>query len=486
MKADDFTVELRELGGDWRKAQVERLIVGAGLPQKPFPPDLFAEFDGIESGVRMERASLCEFFWERPVEVRVTAPGFQGNLGLSARRDIPVERPSPGCITFMLNGPEMALVRQGDDYVRGLSLLARPAPMRTESASFSHTIRFGSGRHTADNSALIRRDAFGAPAVEITDDDTIVVIEKGASVEAAFDIRGAKHVEICGGGRIDLTRRLPHFESGFTDEALWGAFRNGALPAVYIHAGAEDVTVRDITMLCDFRGVCTRNASRVLLRDLGIFTATTNADGVNLVATEDVTAESLLIRSQDDCFCAYNNCDSIPWLWDEGFSPRPMRCVTLRDSLIASNCRAFVFGGHGISGTRGEPNVLDGFEVSNCRVLGNVRPCDGSGEGLEHQKYWGGIFRILSQSDELVRDLRFHDIVVEWVPGYFGPAYHVCVRSKDQVSYQEKTGGWKIEALTFECIEFRNVPPQEQHVPDIIAAPPDDGTGIGIHQVSLP
>ncbi len=466
--SEEFKVELRESGGEWRPVPVELLPVGLPASHERFPTELLREFGGLEEGVKMARASLCEFFWNEPVEVRVTAPGFCGDLRLSAREDIAVERPAPGSIAFRLDGPEMALVRKGDDYLHGLSLLARPAPaLKTGGSSPRRLLRFAPGFHTASGNPLVSRDRFGAPVVSIAEDDTTVVIEPGARVEAAFDICGAKRVTICGGGGIDLTRRLPHAATGFSDTVLWAPFREGALPAIYVHGGAEDVTVQDITMLCDFRGVCTRNARNIKLRNLGIFTAVTNADGVNMVATEDMEAENLCIRSQDDAFCAYNNCDSIPWLWDDGFAPRPMRRVTLRNSFLASNCRTFVFGGHGQSGTRGEPNVLEDFEVCDCRVLGNVVPCDAPPPSEEHRLYWSGIFRLLSQSDEWVRRIRFHDIAVEWVPGYAGSGIHICVRSKDQVSYREKTGGWKIEDISFERIDWRNVPPPEKRIPDV-------------------
>ena len=163
-----------------------------------------------------------------------------------------------------------------------------------------------------------------------------------------------------------------------------------------------------------------------------------------------------------------------------------MRRASLTRSLVGCNCRAFVFGGHGFSGVRGEPNVLEEIEVSDCRVLGNVAPHDKPPPPEAYRRRWSGIFRILSQSDELVRNLRFHDIVVEWVPGYAGSAYHLCVRTKDQVSYKEKTGGWRIENVSFENIEWRNVPPPGKRIEDILAAPPDDGTGIGIRRIRFP
>ena len=487
MKAtNEFRVEVRESGGAWREVPIELLAVGSGKRHAEFPPEALRGFDGIGAGFQMARAALGEFFWERPVDARVTAPGFDGPLGLSSRRDFPMERPAPGCLLFHLDGPEMVLVRKGDDYVHGLSLLARPMPAAPANAAPRQILHFGPGFHAAGNNPLIGRDRHGAPVVSITGDDTLVVIEPGARVEAAFDICGAKRVEICGGGRIDLSARLPHAAGGFADTPLWGTIRKGALPAIYIHGDAEDITVRDITMICDFRGICTRNARDVHLRNLGIFTATTNADGVNMIATENVGADALCIRSQDDCFCAYNNCDSIPWLWDEGFAPRPMRRVRLARSLLASNCRAFVFGGHGIAGMRGGANLLEDFEVSDCRILGNVVPDDGTGPDMAHARYWSGVFRILSQGDELVRRICFRDIAVEWVPGYVGASRYIQVRSKGEVSYGEKTGGWRIEDVSFEEIDWRNVPPPGMHVEDIVVAPSDDGTGIGIRRIRFP
>ena len=483
IESTDFTVELREEGGVWRRQPAELLLTGDGTGHKPFPPAMLAEFGGIAVGTRMARASLCEFFWTSPVEVRVCAPGFDGPLSLSARKDLPVRRDEDGALVFRLDEPEMCLVRKGDDYLKGLSLWARPEPASVSGDGFRHVLRFEPGFHDAESDARIRRDAYDAPVIEIAEDDTLVVIEKGAAVEASLDIRGARHVTVCGGGRIDLSRRLPHYAGGFAEPVLWGPFRTGALPAIYVHAGAEDVTVRDLVAVCDFRGVCLRNAARVAIRDCGLFTSTVNADGVNMVSSQDVACDALYIRSQDDCWCAYNNCDSIPWLWDEGFPPRSMCRAALRRSFIGSNARAIVIGGHGQSGTRGAPNEVRDVEVSDCRILGNLKPCDKPGVSPEHLAYWSGIFRILSQSDEWVHDLRFLRNVVEWVPGYRGSAHHLCVRSADQVSYAEKTGGWKIEDVLFEGNEWRAVPPPGAHTPDVMQSPPDDGTGLGLRRI---
>ena len=52
---------------------------------------------------------------------------------------------------------------------------------------------------------------------------------------------------------------------------------------VTVDAGAEDVTVRDLVAVCDFRGVCLRNAARVAIRDCGLFTSTVNVFAVSPV-----------------------------------------------------------------------------------------------------------------------------------------------------------------------------------------------------------
>ena len=459
LTSGEWTVETRTDGGAWTRREVRFLPVGATLPHTAFPKEVVQEFGGIAAGTRMTCAALCEFDWEGPVDVRVTARE-PAALALSTRTDVPASAPREGALEFRLETPDMGLVRRGDEYYRGLSLIARPRPAQAEAGRFRHVIRFAAGWHDAANDPRIVLTDRGAPVLSVTEDDTLVVLEPGARLHAAIDVRGAKRVEISGGGTVDLLPRLPHFADGFTAETLWGGFRQDVLPAVYVHAGAADVLVRDVTLLADFRGICARNAARLTMRDVRIFTSVTNADGINLIASEDVVGERLYIRSQDDTFCAYNNCDSIPWLWDgpEQARGRAMRRVRLTDSFLASNARSFVFGGHGISGVRGDPNVLEDFEVSRCRILGNVKSLIPGSQSAKHQAYWSGIFRILSQSDELVRDIRFRDCTVEWVPGYIGHPIHVCVRAADKVSYQEKSGGWKIEDVRFENVVFRNAP----------------------------
>lgn len=463
-----FKVEIRELNGKWREMPVEPFMTGLATGYGSIPPNELKEFDGIREGVKMVPASLCEFLWERPVEVRVFTPECNEKVEVSSLGALGDIRKNAGEIVFRLDGPEMALVRSGEDYLQGLSIYARPKPIAPDVAKFQNVIRFESGLHTAENCNLIRRDSFGAPVLDITENNTLVIIEPGAKVEAAFDVKGAKHVEICGGGRIDLSARLPYAGSQVSYEPRWAPFRRGVIPAVYMHLGAEDLVVRDIVIVSDFRGINSRNARGLVVKNVGVFTSVTNGDGLNFISTENIRCDGLYIRSQDDCFCAYNNCDSISWLWDYGCVPRKMCDVKLSNSLLASNARAIVLGGHGLSERNGA-NILEDFEVSGCRILGNMLPSTGETLPESHRRYWSGIFRILSQSDELVRNIRFHDIDVEWVPGYLGSAFHLAVRTKDQVSYSEKSGGWRIEDVSFRNIRFWNVP--SGHTPSILSSP---------------
>ena len=477
-----FAVRLGTPEGSWRPLPVERFMAGLGTSYGKIPDGELKEFDGIREGIQMTRAAHCEFFWERPVEVCVTAPGYDGELELSSLGPVSVLRKGRGEIIFRLDRPDMLLVRKGRDYLHGLSLYARPMPATPDASAFRNVIRFKAGFHRLDDSPYIHADAYGAPVVEITRNDTLVVLEPGAVVEAAFDVRGARHVEICGGGRIDLRGRLPYADSNFAGDALWAPFRKGVIPAIYMHGGAENLLVRDISIASDFRGINARNARGLTILDTGVFTSVTNGDGLNFISSEDIVCRRLYIRSQDDSFCAYNACDSIPWLWDEGCVPRPTRNICLSDSLLASNARAIVLGGHGLS-MRGGANVLENVEVSHCRILGNVMPCEGEPLPQEHRLYWSGIFRLLSQSGELVRNLRFRDIAVEWVPGYLGSAFHIDVRRKGEVSYSEKSAGWRIEDVSFRDIAFAGVPAERTQ--SVFKAPPPGDDGTGLHRISF-
>ena len=81
------------------------------------------------------------------------------------------------------------------------------------------------------------------------------------------------------------------------------------------------------------------------------------------------------------------------------------------------------------------------------------------GNSYEHNFYWSGILRILSQSEGLVRNITFQNIRIDWTKGYTGKPIHIEVRGQDQASYTE-SGGYQIQNVTMKNVSFENCPPR--------------------------
>ena len=64
------------------------------------------------------------------------------------------------------------------------------------------------------------------------------------------------------------------------------------------------------------------------------------------------------------------------------------------------------------------------------------------------------MFRILSQSEQVVRDLTFENITVDVTKHYCGKIFHLHVRDGKEASYTERRG-FAIENVTFRNIRIR-------------------------------
>lgn len=475
LMSPEWKVEV-QTDGVWREAPVRTIPVGAGVGQTPRTNGTAkATCDGLKWYCSMARAALCEVEWTRDLKVRVSHPGTLSvspkSLGYG-----PYSGPSAE-MTFAK--PAKLLVKADGDNVHALSLLVTPPVPAPDTTGFRHVLRFPAGYHDVSNSSLIRPDAYGAPVVTIRESDTLVWLEKGARVCAAFDVRGgAKHVRIVGPGTVDLLARLPYFETGFREPMSEGGIREGSLPAVYIHERAEDVTVRDLTILADFRGVNARNARGIVLDNVNMFTSVVNADGVNVINTDDLLTIDCYIRSQDDAWCAYNNCDSIVWLWDppEYCTTRSCRNLRCYDSTLISCCRTVVLGGHGTNNTA-DRDVMEDVEVAHCTLL----EAKGRKAKPKHAGYWSGMLRLLSQSEQLVHDIRFRDLDLEWDRNYVGQPVHLCVREAKSASYTER-GGYAIRNVLFEDVRFVDAPDPLPLKP-YFSAPESGVDGFGIRDI---
>lgn len=480
-----FGVEVSADSLKWERVPVVMALAATGYGHKKLSPEQFAEYGGYPKVPYVDKCAIASLSTTRKVWFRVSHPTAK-HFSISPERRGVVPAMVDGKAVFSVEGGAKLMIVADGDISRTLSLMVDDDSRHLlDMRHFKHVIRFKKGYHTAQNNPNIKLNKYGAPVVTITEDDTMVVLEEGAHVCAAIDIRGAKGTRISGRGYINLLDRTCGVEQNFEGEIL-GGFRENVVPAIYIHENASNVLVRGITIISDFRCITARNAEGIRVDNVKMFSSAQNADGVNVINTQHLRVSNCYIHSQDDCFCGYNSCDSIRFLWDDDkyIKGLPTSDLVLTNSVVWTNCRPFVFGGHA-TGAKEPRCVMENILVENCEIIGMANSLhyeqDYTYKRYKTRTFWSGMMRILSQSEQIVRNITFRNIDVEWTKGYNGQPIHIAVRDNSKTSYRESQG-YRIENILFENISFRNL---NKDVMPIYMKAPSDIEGYGIYGVKF-
>ena len=484
-KTDMFEVEVSADSVKWERVPVAMTLVATGRGHRKLTAEEYAEWRGYPKAPYVDKCAIASLSTTQKVWFRVSHPTAKSFTISPERRGVKAVMVNGKAVFAVEGGAKLMIVPDGD-VVRTLSLLvdddSRPL---LNMRRFDHIIRFKKGYHTAANNPLIKLNEYGAPVVTIREDNTMVVLEEGAHLCAAIDIRSAKGTRISGRGFINLLDRCYGADKNFEGE-LVGAFRDNVVPAIYIHENASNVQVQDITIITDFRCITSRNAEGIHIENVKMFSSAQNGDGVNVINTQRVRVNNSYIHSQDDCFCGYNNCDSIRFLWDDEkyMKGQPTSDLVLTNSVVWTNCRPFVFGGHA-TGATNPRCVMENILVENCEIIGMANSLhyedDFTLKRYNTRTFWSGMMRILSQSEQIVRNITFRNIDVEWTKGYNGQPIHIAVRDNSKTSYKESQG-YRIENILFENISFRHV---DKSVMPIYMKAPSDLDGYVIYGVKF-
>ena len=484
-QTDMFEVEVSADSVKWERVPVVMALSATGRGHKRLSAEELVEWGGYPKVPYLDKCAIASLSTTQKVWFRVSHPTAK-QLTISPERRGVVATMVDGKALFAVEGGAKLMIKPDGDVVRTLSLLidddSKPL---LNMRRFDHIIRFKKGYHTAANNPHIKLNKYGAPVLTICEDNTMVVLEEGAHLCAAIDIRGAKGTRISGRGYINLLDRCYGAERNFEGELL-GAFRENVVPAIYIHENASDVLVQDITIITDFRCITARNAESINVENVKMFSSAQNGDGVNVINTQHLRVNNSYIHSQDDCFCGYNNCDSIRFLWDDDKFVKglPTSDLVLTNSVVWTNCRPFVFGGHA-TGAKEPRCLMENILVEGCEIIGMANSLHYE-ENFTFKRYntrtfWSGMMRILSQSEQIVRNITFRNIDVEWTKGYNGQPIHIAVRDNSKTSYKESQG-YRIENILFENISFRNL---NNVVMPIYMKAPSDVEGYGIYGIKF-
>lgn len=480
-----FEVEVSADSLVWERVPVVMALASIGRTHKKLTAEEYAVWNGYHKAPYLDKCAIASLSTTQKVWFRVSHPTAK-TLAISPERRGVEATMVDGKAVFSVEGGAKLMIVPDGDVVRTLSLLVDDDSKHLlNMRRFDHIIRFKRGYHTAANNPHIKLNEYGAPVLTIREDNTMVVLEEGAHLCAAIDIRGAKGARISGRGFINLLDRCYGADKNFEGE-LVGAFRENVVPAIYVHENASNVLVQDITIITDFRCIAARNADGIRVENVKMFSSAQNGDGVNVINTQHLRVNNSYIHSQDDCFCGYNNCDSIRFLWDDEkyIKGLPTSDLVLTNSVVWTNCRPFVFGGHA-TGAKNPRCIMEDIRVENCEIIGMANSLhyedDFTFKRYNTRTFWSGMMRILSQSEQIVRNITFSNIDVEWTKGYNGQPIHIAVRDNSKTSYKESQG-YRIENILFENISFRNL---NSVVMPIYMKAPSDIEGYGIYNVKF-
>lgn len=286
---DDYTVKVREKGGEWKDLFEYRVHV---------------DMDSIQA------ATMVQFDMAGEVEVMV-----KKNNGFIQKVDIrPYHKQInhtivDNVVMFTLNEPCYLSVEFNGDRLRNLHLFANPPETETYSAAKEGVMYFGPGVHRPGD---LPNNQIRVP------DNTTVYLAPGAVVKAKLLVDKAENVKIIGRGIIDH-----------------------AIRGIEV-TDSKNVTIDGITVVNpNHYSIFGGGAQGLTIRNFKSFSCEGWSDGIDLMCCRNVNINNIFMRNSDDCIALYNH----RWNWKGGSSD-----ITVEKAVLwADIAHPVNMGGHGDS-----------------------------------------------------------------------------------------------------------------------------------------
>ncbi len=367
-------------------------------------------------------------------------------------------------VTFSMCPGEKTVVMVGDDFGKHLTISAdREYEIPTDAENL---VELKPGFYTAENCEYITLNTYGAPVFSVPN-NTVVYFHRSAVVNAAILLENKHNIKIMGSGIVSTVDRCYGADKGFNVEPNYAPLRKGAVPSVYIKTNSSDISVEGITLSCEFRGVTVRNSKNIVIDNVKAFTSSINADAINMMNVVNMLVNDCLTISTDDSIAVFTNCDSILFL-DDPECENPVHYsanIEVKNSILITGARIFCLGGHSAGGM--DPRDL--FENFYAHDIKGFR-IGGAAVTEKHAMYWSGPLRIISQTEQYVRNIKIENVTIKQHHKYNGKLIHIQVRSDAEASYTE-TNGYRVENVELSNIDF--VANGEIIVPSLIKSQSD-------------
>jgi len=338
MHNDDFSVKVRKPGGEWK----DLFEYGVKVDQV------------IGSGHSVQKASMAYFDFSGDVEVSVTSK--KGTINKAKIRPLSYgiqPKIKGNTVTFSLSNPANLSVEINDDIFHNLHLFANPIEKNIPNPKDPNVIYFEPGIHEIPNQKLV------VPS------NKTVYIAGGAVLKGQIALDSVSNVNILGRGMVDQEVKLGIHIANSKNVVVEGVFASQCL------AGGSD-------------GVKINNVKTISFFGWG--------DGMNVMASNNVSYDRVFVRSSDDCTTVYGTRKSF-----KGGSKN----ITMQNSTLWADVgHPILIGTHGNSD---KPDVLENLNYINIDIL----------DQKEMQVDYQGCLAINVGDNNLAKNVLFEKIRVE-------------------------------------------------------------------------
>lgn len=305
---DDYTVRVREVGGEWMDL---------------FEYNVNVDMDDVQN------ASMVQFDMAGKVEVMVKKNnGSIVNVDIRPYHNQIKYTKQNNAILFTLDRPQYLSIEFNGDRLHNLHLFANPMETETYSADSKNVIFFGPGIHKPGD---LPNNQIRIPS------NTTVYLAPGAVVKAKLLVDKAENVKILGRGILDHPIRGIEV----TD--------------------SKNVLIDGITVVNpDHYSIFGGGTTNLTIKNFKSFSCKGWSDGIDLMCCHDVNVSNIFMRNSDDCIALYNH----RWNWWGGSS----NIMVQNAVLWADIAHPVNMGGHGDPDSS-EGEVLENVTISDVDIL---------------------------------------------------------------------------------------------------------------------
>ena len=307
MHNDDYTVRVRQPGGEWQDLYEYNVKVDLDKPQDASM--VYFDFSGtVEVFVRKNNGNV------QSVKIRPSSYEIKSILNGNS-------------IIFTLTDPKKISIEFDGDKLHNLHLFANPIETFRPDPNDPNVVYFGPGVHTPKD---LPGEAFNIGSGKT------VYIAGGAIVRGKLLCDRVQNVRIIGRGIIDQPQRGVEIR----------------------HSG--NVTVDGIIVLNPKHyTIFAGESDHIVIRNLKSFSANPWSDGLDFMSCSDVAVDDVFMRNSDDCIAVYGH------RW-EFYGDAKNYSVT-NSILWADVAHPINIGVHGNTGKTGE--LIENLLFKNIEIL---------------------------------------------------------------------------------------------------------------------